>query len=217
MPPTQRRLDRGHRSADEILQRLGAELRIARRVAGLSQRDLAPAARVSRSQVSRLERGAIRSASVRAYAVLFAMLGYSLSCKAYPDGTPLRDVGHLRLIKRCLAELHARVGYRSEVPTRIRGDLRSWDLELRVDDATCRVEAETVISDVQALDRKIGLKMADDGVDVVILLVADTARNRTALAEARELLAARFPLRTREVMASLRAGRVPHASGIAIL
>jgi transcriptional regulator with XRE-family HTH domain len=217
MPPIQRRLDRGHRSADEMLRRLGGELRIARQVAGLSQRDLAQMTRISRSQVSRLEGGAVRFASVRAYAVLFAMLGHSLSCKPYPDGTPVRDVAHLRLIKRFLADLNARIGYRSEVPTRIRGDLRSWDLELRADDATCGVEAETVISDVQALDRRIGLKMADDDVEVVILLVADTARNRAALAEARELLAARFPLGTREVMASLRAGRIPHASGIVIL
>ncbi|HET9347069.1 MAG TPA: hypothetical protein VFO05_15355 [Candidatus Limnocylindrales bacterium] len=44
------------------------------------------------------------------------------------------------------------------------------------------VEAETVVDDTQALDRKLALKKRDGLVDHVILLVADTPRNRRALA-----------------------------------
>ena len=45
-------------------------------------------------------------------------------------------------------------------------------------------EAETVLDDVQALERRLALKVRDGGVDGVILVIADTARNRRALAAA---------------------------------
>jgi hypothetical protein len=53
-------------------------------------------------------------------------------------------------------------------------------------------------------------------MDHVILLVADTIRNRRALASAPAAFAD-LPLRTREILAALRAGREPAASGIVIL
>jgi hypothetical protein len=73
-----------------------------------------------------------------------------------------------------------------------------------------------VLYDFQAQVRRIMLKMGDDGVEVVILLVADTHRNRRVLREFRELIRVQFPLDTREVLAALRAGRVPERSGIVI-
>ena len=73
-----------------------------------------------------------------------------------------------------------------------------------------------MLYDFQAQERRIALKMADDEVDVVILLVSDTLRNRRVLREFRELIGAHFPLDTREVMACLRAGRLPEQSGIVI-
>jgi hypothetical protein len=51
----------------------------------------------------------------------------------------------------------------------------------------------------------------------VILLVADTRRNRRVLRGVGELIAARFPLDTREVLRQLRAGRIPDQSGIVLL
>ena len=71
-------------------------------------------------------------------------------------------------------------------------------------------------TDLQATERKIALKMADDQVDVVILLVADTPRNRRVLREFRELIATRFPLDTRAIMRQLRAGRLPERSGVVV-
>jgi hypothetical protein len=123
----------------------------------------------------------------------------------------------VRLLKRLIAELPEAIRLRTEVPIRAPGDLRSWDAELRTGSTTCKLEAETVLSDIQALDRRIGRKMADDEVQVVILLVADTLRNRAALREAAPLLETRFSLSTRQVMAPLRAGHLPSASGIVIL
>jgi hypothetical protein len=74
-----------------------------------------------------------------------------------------------------------------------------------------------VLSDLQAIDRRIALKMEDDGVDRVILVVADTRRNREILRQHRELLRSRFPLDSREILKELRAGRLPPHGGILVL
>ncbi|HEY7591296.1 MAG TPA: hypothetical protein VH723_09900 [Candidatus Limnocylindrales bacterium] len=75
------------------------------------------------------------------------------------------------------------------------------------------MEAETAITDGQALERKLALKIRDGGFDHLILLVADTRRNRAAI----PALRVPFPLRTRQVLAALREGRDPGASGIVML
>lgn len=217
VPPSERRLARGNRAAADATHRLGADLRTARLTAGLSQRALADAARTSPTKVSRLERGVSPDASIRSFAILFAILGHTLVLRAYPDGSPLRDAAHVRLIRRFVALLATSIRFVAEVPLLRPGDFRAWDGELRAGGRACKVEAETVIADVQALERRIALKMADDGVSVVILLIADTRRNRAALRDAGELLEGRFPLGTQDVLAALRAGRIPTASGIVVL
>jgi hypothetical protein len=78
------------------------------------------------------------------------------------------------------------------------------------------VEAETVIRDVQAIERKLTLKFRDGGADHVTLLVADTRRNREAIASAPAAFAD-LPLRNRQVLRNLEAGRDPGASGLVIL
>jgi len=78
------------------------------------------------------------------------------------------------------------------------------------------VEGETVLDDIQAVERRVALKRRDGNVDHVILLVADTPRNRRALAAAPAAFGD-LPLRTREILAALRDGRDPGGSGIVIL
>jgi len=51
----------------------------------------------------------------------------------------------------------------------------------------------------------------------VVLVVADTRRNRLALDAARPALAADFPLATRDVLRDLAAGRMPCADGIVVV
>jgi hypothetical protein len=58
--------------------------------------------------------------------------------------------------------------------------------------------------------------MADDHVDRVSLLVANTRRNRQVLREFDELISARFPLGTRAIMRRLKAGYLPDRSGIVL-
>ena len=78
---------------------------------------------------------------------IFAVLGMRLSARPYPEGPPLRDAGHARLLSRFAACLPSTVRMRTEVPLRAHGDLRAWDAEVAVADGTCKVEAETVLYD----------------------------------------------------------------------
>lgn len=174
---------------------------------------------MSQSRVSRLERARARWAPVAAYALLFAVLGRTLVIRTYPDASPARDAGHARVFRRFGSLLGVTISLRTEVPlkrsARVHaGDLRAWDGELAAGQDRCKVEVETILSDIQALDRRIGLKMEDDGVDRVILVVADTRRNREALRQHGALLRSRFPLSPRQVLADLRAGRLPARGGI---
>ena len=73
-----------------------------------------------------------------------------------------------------------------------------------------------MIEDVQALERKLNRKQRDGGVAHLVVLVADTPRNRRAFAAAPAAFDA-WPLRTRDVLGALRAGRDPGASGIVFL
>jgi transcriptional regulator with XRE-family HTH domain len=185
--------------------------------AGLSLRHLEQATGVSRSRLSRLERSLAPEVSLRTLTVVFAVLGMRLSVRPYTEGAPLRDDAHARLLRRFRARLAPTIRMRTEVPLGIDGDLRAWDGELLVAGETCKLEAETVLYDLQATDRRIALKMADDHVDRVILLVAATRRNRRVLREFGGLIAERYPLGTREVMAALAAGRLPERSGVVLL
>jgi hypothetical protein len=176
---------------------------------------------VSQASPSRLERSQAPTAPLAAYAIPFAVLGRTLTVHQHPDASPVRDAAHARLMGRLAAILPSVIGLRTEVPLmRSRavrsGDLRAWDGELVARTDRCMVEAETVLADTQALDRRIGLKMEDDGVDRVILLVADTRRNRVVLRSPAPLRP-RFPLDSSLVLAALRAGRLPERSGIVVL
>ncbi|CAN5478032.1 hypothetical protein BH24CHL9_BH24CHL9_05790 [soil metagenome] len=160
---------------------LGEELRAARSSAGLSIRVTARAAGISASHLSRIERARVRNISIRNVALLFAVLGHRLSVKAYPDASPLREEAHARLLERLRRQLPRGATVRTEVPLGLPGDLRAWDAEIRLREALCKVEAETALRDLQAVDRRLALKMADDHVDHVLLVIADTRPNRRVL------------------------------------
>jgi transcriptional regulator with XRE-family HTH domain len=213
----ERPIDRGRARATQLVADLGRELRDARVAAGLSQRVIARAAAMDASQVSRLERALVRDASVRTYAVLFAVLGMRLSARPYPEGDPVRDQGQARLLSRFQGRLPSEALFRTEVLLGIPGDIRAWDAELTLGGERCPIEAETALRDLQATDRRIALKLADSGVTRVILLVADTAANRAVLRAHRELLRDRYPLDGRQIWRSIRSGRCPERSGIVLL
>jgi hypothetical protein len=206
---------RAIRIAAEDEARVRADLIRARQGSGLSREIVGRSCGLSRTIVDRIEGGA-RPTTLREYAALGAAVGLDVRMRAYPAGDPIRDAGQQRLIERLRIRLHPSLGWATEVTLPIEGDLRAWDAMIRGTDWRLPVEAETALDDIQATERRLALKRRDGGVDHVILLVADTPRNRLALAAAPGAFAG-LPLQTREVLVALRDGRHPGASGIVIL
>lgn len=216
MATRERRNDRADRLADEALISLGRQLRIARLGSGLSQRTVEAATGVSHSEISRVERGRSRNVPLRSLVMIATSLGLVVPMRLYPEGDAIRDAGHARLLERLKARISPSLRWHTEVPLPTPGDRRSWDAVTGADDWRAGVEAETVIDDSQALERRLSLKRRDGGVDHVILLIADTPRNRRALAAAPAAFSD-LPLDTRQIMTALAAGRDPGGSGIVIL
>jgi transcriptional regulator with XRE-family HTH domain len=195
-----------------------ADIRLARIRAGISQKDVGHAVDMSASQVGRFERGQLQEVTIEQVCRLSAAVGLAVSLRLYPDGDPIRDAAQVRLLERLRARTGGNVRWRTEVPLRGRDDSRAWDAVVDGTGCVDGIEAETRLSDLQATERRIMLKLRDDAsVQHVFMLVADTRANRAALAVGRESLRGNFPLDTREVIASLASGRCPGANGLIIL
>jgi transcriptional regulator with XRE-family HTH domain len=208
--------DRARRRIAEDERRVRADIASARRNAGLSQDVVGAACGISGSAEGRIETGVTGTVDIRILAAMAASVGLDLRLRAYPAGDAIRDAGQIRLLERLRARLHPSLGWATEVPLPIDGDLRAWDAMIRGNHWRLPVDAETAIDDLQATERRLQLKRRDGGADHVILLVADIRRNRRALASAPSAFAD-LPLRTREILNALGSGVHPGGSGIVIL
>jgi hypothetical protein len=215
MPTRDGPVARAIRTAADDERRALADLARAQRSGGLSDEDVGRAARMSRWMVARILDGR-RRASVVELAAIGAAVGLDVRLHAYPAGDPIRDAGQQRLLGRFRARLHPSLVMLTEVPLPIAADLRAWDALIRGPDWRRAAEAETVLDDIQALERRLALKVRDGGVDGVILVVADTPRNRRALAAAPGSLSA-FDRNARRVLSDLAAGRDPGGSSLILL
>lgn len=211
--PRDRALELSHRLTGLV----GADIRAARRGGGLSLRAAAAAVGLDHATFARIERNEIENVSVRNLAMACDAVGLVLSARAYPAADPVRDAPQLRLLARFQARLPDSAPWHTEVPLPIPGDLRALDGLTRLRGRSIGVEAETRVTDLQAVARKVQLKKRDARLDVIILLVSDTRANREVLALHREALRAAFPLDTRAVMSALAAGDPPPADGIVVL
>jgi HTH-type transcriptional regulator / antitoxin HipB len=217
MATRESRVDRGSRRANRLIIDLGRELREARRAAGLSQVDVARAAGLSHSTVSRIERGKAPGVSLLTLGRLLSIVGLELTARAYPTGDPLRDVAHERLLKGFLAHLGSPLAWRHEVPLPGAGDPRAWDVVIHGQGELTAVEAETRLTDLQSLLRRLQLKQRDAGMERLILLLADTHANRAAVRAGGSSLAAALPLAGIVVLDAVASGRHPPASGYLFL
>lgn len=217
MPTRERQVDRGIRISKRVLVSIADELRHARLSAGLSQAAVAAVSGLSTTQISRIERTHLASASFDQVARLASILGLDLSVKFYPAGQPLRDQAHLELIARFRARLGPGLVVRTEVPMPIAGDGRAWDIVVYGGPNPIGAEAETRLRDWQALERRIALKARDSGIDRVILLLSATRANRAALRLAQASLHESFPIPARVALHSLAEGRDPGGSAIIML
>ncbi|HEY4189178.1 MAG TPA: helix-turn-helix transcriptional regulator [Candidatus Limnocylindrales bacterium] len=218
MPARERPVDRGRRTVRRAVAELAADFRTTRLALGLTQQILADAAGMSRSYVGRLERNEVATPGLDHLASLAAALGLRLRIAAHPDGEPIRDRVQLRLVDAFRRRLHPSIGWRTEVPLPIVGDRRAWDAVAIADDGWTAIEAISRLGAVDATLRSANQKQRDDPrVSRVVLLVADTPRNRSALRLAQATVRADFPLDTRAVIGALAMGRCPPMSGVALL
>jgi hypothetical protein len=65
---------------------------------------------------------------------------------------------------------------------------------LRGATVTIGIEAESSLRDIQALDRRVMLKLRDSGLDRVVILVAATRTNRTILREVGGSVRSNYPI-----------------------
>ncbi len=172
---------------------------------------------MSHAQWGRIERGQIRSLTIDQATRAAMAVGLRLVARTFPDGDPVRDAGQLALLERFRTRLPPGVRWDTEVPLPIPGDRRAWDAMLALDGQRAGCEGETKLLDIQALERRLALKFRDGGVDVLLLLVADTAANRRVLSVHRPALRALLPLDGRQVLRSLRDGRIPSANGLIVI
>jgi transcriptional regulator with XRE-family HTH domain len=220
MSTRERPIDRGHRLAAADRLRVGHELRMARQIAGRSLASVARSSGLSKSQASRIERAEHPSVSVDQLARLGAAVGLDVRVRAYPGPDLLLDAGQLALIGRLRERLAPQLTFRTEVPLPTPGDQRAWDGVIgKLVGHTDRlpVEAETRWLDAQAQLRRLMLKLRDSGFQHVLLVLADTKRNRQALAAAGSILLADFPVPSRGALAALARGEHPGGSAIVLL
>ena len=215
MGTRERPSDRGRRHSREHLLRVASDVRLARVRSGLSLRDVGAAASVDHARLWRFERR-MADLSIGDLAAVCQVLGLDLAVRVYPAGDPIRDAAHARLLERLREHLHPSLGWSTEVPLPGDRDLRAWDAMIRGRGWRLPVEAETAVTDAQALERKLALKLRDGNAAQVLLAVADTRRNRLALASAPAGFAT-LPLRSGQVLRRLRAGADPGASGLVIV
>lgn len=166
-------------------------------------------------QISRVERG-LGSSHITELATLAAIVGLDLAVNLYPGGAPVRDVAHTRLLARLQASLPGLDGWRTEVPMPNLGDQRAIDAAVRLGGRRVGFELETRLVDAQAVARRATLKQRDAGLACMVLVLADTRGNRSALVKAAPTLRATFPLDPRAVMAALHAGEMPRENGIVL-
>lgn len=211
------RAERARRNAARIRAQIGDDIRGARLDAGLSQAIAGSAADMSHAQFGRIERAALADLTFDQAGRAAAAVGLRLHARTYPDGDAVRDAAQLALLERFRARLPPGTRWRTEVPLPLPGDRRAWDGVAERNGRRAGCEAETRLRDVQALDRRLALKERDGDVDIVILILADTAANRRALDAHRQVLRARLPLDGRAILESFRVLELPATSGVIVL
>jgi transcriptional regulator with XRE-family HTH domain len=217
MPARERRVERASWLIEKDLRELGNDLRSARLAAGLTLREVASRLGVAPSTILGNERAEAPGARPELLARHAGAVGLRLRIKSYPEGEPLRDSGSVRLIGAFRGRLPT-LRFRPEVPVSAAlGDQRAWDGVIELPGCRCATEFVTRFHDCQAQLRAFELKLRDGSVDRLILVVLASHANRRALALARVVVDAAFPLGTRAVMAALAAGRDPGANGIVLI
>jgi transcriptional regulator with XRE-family HTH domain len=217
MPIRIRAIDEALRIWNRASVEIGNELRTARHVRGVTMRELGAAIGVSASEISRRELGKSPRLTGEKLAVHAAAVGLRLSVKLWPVGGGIRDAAQARYVAAFVARVGRSWKVTLEAPIPLAGDLRAVDILLASATARVAVEVITRLTDLQAQVHAAQLKARDIGATRLILVVAATHANRTAIASARAALVDAFELDGRRIIAGLAAGRDPLRDGIVVL
>lgn len=218
MTARERAVTKARRIARGQLATLAKELRQARINAGRSQTDVARAAGISTSSLSRMELDVPVGLRFEDVAAACAAVGLTASLKTYPGDHVLADDAQVRLLKEFRDRLGPGWSWRFE--TRIGpGDLRTWDMSGLFDTTRLSivVDAETRVHDLQSVLRRVGGKRHDSGSPRTVLLLADTRTNRAAVAAGKDELTAEFPIGTWRALRALREGIDPGRDCLIVL
>lgn len=216
MATSETRLQRGTRRGRQLQHAAIEDLREKRVLAGLSQAELARELGCGQAEVSRLESEKADITLVRV-AQMCSLLGLRPRLELYPLGEPLRDAGQMKLIA-CFRAILAPIWHvMLEAPFPTLGDLRSWDVLLRLS-STYRigVEAETRVRDQQELVRRIRQRELHGGVDAILIILSDSLHNRRLVGGLREALGSAYATPTGPILASLRTGQPLAGSGVVL-
>jgi hypothetical protein len=217
MGTRERPTDRGSRRGRELLGNVIGEFRDGRVGAGVSQKVIGKAIGRSDAWVSWTESGQNESLSIVDASRMLACVGLDLWVRAYPAGGGVRDEAQLALIARLRSLVASRWEWRTEVPIPLPGDPRAWDVVLSGPTVSIGVEAETRLRDIQAIDRRVMLKLRDSGLDRVIILVAATRKNRSTLREVGDALRMNYPISSHQALDALLSARDPGGNSIIVL
>ncbi|MCV0377422.1 helix-turn-helix domain-containing protein [Microbacterium sp.] len=196
---------------------IGDQLRTARHLLGVTQKQVATALGISQSDVSRRERARAPRLTGQALAGHAAAVGLKLSIKLWPVGGGVRDEAQARYIARFLSRIGAAWRVILEAPIPKPGDLRAVDILLIAGPVRTAVEVITRLADLQAQLRAAQLKARDIGATRLVIVVAGTHANRDALRAVRSTLVSSFELDARRVLTELAAGRDPGRDAVITL
>lgn len=217
MPTRSSLLDDANRWWRRMELEIGDQLRAARHLLGLTQKQVANAIGVSQSDVSRRERGRAPRLTGQALARHAAAVGLKPSIKLWPVGGGVRDEAQARYVARFIARIGAAWKVVLEAPIPKAGDLRAVDILLIAGATRIAVEVITRLADLQAQLRAAQLKSRDIGATRLVIVVAGTHANREALSALRAALVTSFELDARRVLNELAAGRDPGRDAIIAL
>jgi transcriptional regulator with XRE-family HTH domain len=211
------RVDRGKRQSAEIVTTLLTRIKEARVEANLSQVSLATKLGWTQTRYSLFERN-VEPITVQDVCLAAAILGFKPALELYRVEEGLRDRGHTRLISRCRELLSPLWHVTHEVPFPTLGDLRSWDLLIRLGTSyRVGVEAETRLRDIQELARRIRQRELHGGVDAILVILSDSAHNRRHVHELRTVLGQAFGTPALDLLPALKAGQPLPGSGVLLI
>lgn len=205
------------RFGDWALREVGRELRVARLIAGITQRQVATGLGKSTSHVSRVEHGLIKGVGLVQLSRHAAVVGLKPWIRLYPAVSRPLDQAQLALFARFRERIAATWQVVLEAPMPISNDLRAADALLVIPGCRCMVEIITRLADFQAQLRSAHRKQRDIGATRLILVVAGNDTNRRALRDAGIAVRDAFPLDTKATLRALAAGVDPGADGLVLL